>query len=142
MKSFEESIAENEVVRIEPDFELAKLFLFDAKARLEIASELSLTEKNAKVIFELVNDSIIKLIQVILLSDGYKTSSYEPALSYLRKFPEFSEVEVLELEKYRRLAHHSRYHAKPVSLQDALEIRRMFPKVKERLIKQIKIRLL
>ncbi len=142
MKSFDEFIAGNDVTRIEPDFESAKLFLFDAKSRLEIASNLQLSEKNARIIFELVNDSIIKLIQVILLSDGFRTSSYESVLSYLRKFPEFSEVEIMELEKFRRIAHQSRYHGKSATLQETLEIRRMFPKVKDRLIKHIKMRLL
>ncbi len=142
MKSFEDFVESGDIKRIEPDFELAKLLLFDAKSRLEIASELSLNEKNPRVIFELVNDSIIKLIQVILLADGYRTSSYESVLSYLRKFPEFSEVEIMELEKFRRLAHQSRYHGKSVTLQETLEIRRMFPKVKDRLIKHIKMRLL
>ena len=142
MKSFEAFLETGEIKRIEPDIELAKLMLFDAKARLEIAAELELNEKNSRVIFELVNDSIIKLLEVILLADGYKSSSYESTLSYLNKFPEFSDVEILELEKFRRISHQSRYHGKPAALQDALEIRRVFPKTKEKLIKQIKIRLL
>lgn len=142
MKPFESYIESGEIKRIEPDFELAKLFIFDAKARLEIASELQLNEKNARVILELVNDSIIRLIEVMLLSDGYKSSSYESTLSYLYRFPEFSELEILELEKFRRIANQSRYHGKPAYLQDALEIRRIFPKIKEKLIKQIRVRLL
>lgn len=142
MKSFESFLETGEIKRIEPDIELAKLMLFDTKARLEIAAELELNEKNARVILELVNDAIIKMIEVILLSDGYKSSSYESTLSYLQKFQDFSDVEILELEKFRRIAHQSRYHAKPASLQEALEIRRVFPKTKEKLIKQIKVRLL
>ncbi len=142
MKTFESFLETGEIKRIEPDFELAKLILFDAKARLEISSQLELNEKNARVILELVNDSLIKLMEVMLLSDGYKSSSYESTLSYLHKFEEFSEVEIIELEKFRKLAHLSRYHGKPASLQEALEIRRIFPKIKERLVRQIRMRLL
>ena len=142
MKIFDSFVETGEIKKIEPDFELAKLILFDAKSRLEIASELPLTEKNARVIFELVNDSLIKLIEVIMLSDGYKAGSYEAVLCYLQKFPEFTDVEIFELEKFRRIAYGSRYQGRPASLQEALEIRRIFPKVKERLVRLIKQRLL
>lgn len=142
MKLFDSLVEIGEIKKIEPDFELAKLILFDAKSRLEIASELALTEKNARIIFELVNDSMIKLIEVILLADGYKAGSYESVLCYLQKFPEFTATEILELEKFRRMAYISRYHGRPASLQEALEIRRIFPKVKEKLIRLIKQRLL
>ena len=142
MKTFESFLETGEIKVIEPDIELAKLILFDAKARLEVAAELQLNEKNARVIFELINDSIMKLLEVILLSDGYKSSTYESTLSYLYKFKEFTDIEILELEKFRRMAHSSRYHGKPATLQDALEIRRIFPKTKEKLVRQIKVRLL
>ena len=142
MKPFEMLLESGEIKRIEPDLEFARLMLYDTKSRLEIATELQLNEKNARVIFELINDSIIKMIEVIMIADGYKSSSYESVLSYLYKLDGFSELEILELEKFRRLAHASRYHAKPATLQEALEIRRVFPKIKDKLIFHIKPRLL
>lgn len=87
MKPFEFFLEAREIKRIEPDFELAKALLFDVKARLEIAADLPIDDKRARIIFELVNDSFRELIEVILLSDGYKSCSHEATLSYLQKFP-------------------------------------------------------
>lgn len=142
MKEFDYFMQSQVIQKIEPDLELAKLLLFDVKARLEISAELSLNEKNSRVIFELVCDSLIKLVKIILLCDGYYTSSDEAAITYLHKFQEFSSIEILELEKFRRISFHSKYEGKPASLQDALEIRRIFPKIKDRLIKKIRERMM
>ncbi len=141
MKPFEYFIQLKEVNKISPDFELAKSLLSEVETRIEIAFEMKLNEKRARVIFELIYDSIRELIDIILSIEGFKSYSHEANISYLSKFKEFETVELMELNRFRRIRNSSKYYGKPAQLEDAVEIKKAFPKIREKLMKIINSKL-
>ena len=141
MKPFDYFINKRELNKIAPDFELAKSLLSEVETRIEIAFEMQINEKRARVVFELLYDSIRELIDVILACDGFKSYSHEANISYLKNFKEFQEVEIMELDRFRKIRIGSKYYGKPAQLEDALNIKEVFPIVKEKLMKIIKNKL-
>lgn len=137
MKPFEYFIQIKEVKKISPDSELAKSLLSEVKIRIEIALEIKLDEKKARIIFELLYDSIRELTDVILAIDGFKSYSHEANISYLNKFKEFETIELMELNRFRKIRNNSKYYGKPAQLEDAIEIKKAFPKIREKLMKII-----
>lgn len=136
MKSFGYFIQIKEVHRISPDIELAKSLLSEVETRIEVALEMNLDEKRARVIFELLYDSIRELIDVILALDGFKSYSHEANLSYLSNC-NFTESEIMTLDRFRKIRNSSKYYGKPAQLGEALEIKNLFPEIREKLMKVI-----
>lgn len=141
MKPFEYFIQLKEVNKISPDFELAKSLLSEVETRIEIALEMKLDEKKARIIFELLYDSIRELTDTILAIDGFKSYSHEANISYLNKFKEFETIELMELDRFRKIRNSSKYYGKPAQLEDAIEIKRVFPKIKEKFMNIINSKL-
>jgi len=137
MKPFEYFIQLKEVNKISPDIELAKSLLSEVETRIEIALEMKLDERKARIIFELLYDSLRELTDVILALDGFKSYSHEANLSYLSKFKEFETIELMELNRFRKIRNSSKYYGKPAKLEDALEIKKTFPEMREKLMKII-----
>ncbi len=137
MRPFEYFIQLKEVKRISPDYELAKSLLSEVETRIEIALGMKLDEKRARIIFELLYDSIRELTDVILALDGFKSYSHEANISFLNKFKEFETIELMELDRFRRIRNNSKYYGKPAQLEDAIKIKQVFPKIREKLMKII-----
>jgi len=138
MKKFEEFIKERDVKRISPDMELAKSLLEELKIRAEIAFEMKIDEKMARIVFELLYDCLRELTDVLLALDGYKSYSHEAGIAYLKKFPEISEYEISELDSFRKIRIGSKYYGKPAQVSDAFRIKNKFPMIKAKLLDIIK----
>lgn len=141
MKSFEEFIKTRDAKRTSPDVELAKSLIEETKVREEVAFEMQLNTKKARIIFELLYDSLREFIDALLALDGYKSYSHEAAIAYLKKFPEFSGFEISSLDSFRKIRIASKYYGKPAQIPDAVRIKKQFPALKEKLLKIIKSRL-
>lgn len=141
MKPFEEFIKTKDVKRIFPDIELAKSLVEETETRIEIALEMKLDDKRARVIFELLYDSLRELIDALLTLDGYKSYSHEAAIAYLKKFSDFSDFEISSLESFRKIRIASKYYGKPAKIEEAVRIKEQFQILKEKIIKIINSKL-
>lgn len=141
MKPFEEFLKTKDVRRASPDIELAKSLMEEVKIRSEIAMEMKLDDKRARVIFELLYDSLRELIDALLALDGYKSYSHEAAIIYMKKFPLFSEFDITSLDSFRKIRIASKYYGKPAQVFDAIRIKEQFPILRKKLLNIIDSRI-
>ena len=129
MMNFEHYVTEGEVKKSSKDIELARSLLESMKARAKFVLSLEIKEESSKIIFENLYESIRESIDALMALSGYKSYSHAASIAFLGKFREFSELEVLELDKYRRKRNGSKYYGKGIEAGETREISTFYSKI-------------
>lgn len=108
MLSFEYFVKRKKVRKKSIDKELAKSLVKSSKDRFEFAIETM--SRKPRYALENAYESIIELIDALLALKGYKSWSHEANIAFLKKFKEFSSVELERLDNIRRKRHSSKYY--------------------------------
>ena len=89
--SWGECIDYSSAVKITPDKEKAASLMETAEGRIQ-ASAKELTEKNANFVFEDYYSSVLELVHILVLLNGYKVSNHVCLGFYLRDVLKNSEM--------------------------------------------------
>jgi len=135
MKNFESFLKSGELKKVSKDFSLAASLNKDLRERAEFILSLELTEKSAKTIFEGLYEALREGSEAILALDGFKSYSHEASIQFLRKFSEFAEWELNEMDNFRKIRNGSKYYGKPIDSAEVERIKKVFPLLKEKLDK-------
>jgi len=101
MRTWKES--QSEVRRVRPDKEMARSMLKMIEVRLRMMESVS-REDFASLVVEGYYEVIKETLTALMALDGYKTLSHEVLVGYLKEFfPQFSESEVLLVDRLRQL---------------------------------------
>lgn len=139
MKSFDYYLQNKNVRKISKDIGLAESLKKDLLERAEKAFKLNQNEF-AKLIFESIYDSLREFCDVLLALDGYKSYSHEASICYLKNY-NFNDSEILALDRYRYKRNGSKYYGKPISEEDAKEIKKFYKEVVNKINKILNKRL-
>lgn len=121
MKDFDSFVQSGDVKKQPPDKNLSDSLIRDSIKRLEYAKSSGLTEEHAKYVYEDVYESLREAADSILFIKGFKSFSHEAAISFLRRFSEFSAGEVAEFDRMRFKRNGMKYYGKPCPINDAKE---------------------
>jgi len=80
--SWRDCLESNSAVKVSPDKERAKSLIETAKERVSLIKEI--TEKNCNFVFEDYYTSILELLQVLVILEGYKITNHVCLGFYLR----------------------------------------------------------
>lgn len=101
MRTWKES--QGEVRRVRPDKEMARSMLKMIEVRMRMMESVS-REDFASLVAEGYYEVIKETLTALMALDGYKTLSHEVLVGYLKEFfPQFSESEVLLVDRLRQL---------------------------------------
>jgi hypothetical protein len=101
MRTWKES--QGEVRRVRPDKEIARSMLKMIEVRMRMMESVS-REDFASLVAEGYYEVIKETLTALMALDGYKTLSHEVLVGYLKEFfPQFSESEVLLVDRLRQL---------------------------------------
>lgn len=126
MRDFESYIKNKKVKIRQEDINLAKSLREDIVERSEKALKLDI-EEFSKFLFENLYDSLREICDAILSVNGFKSYSHEASIVYLRKFG-ISESVIMEMDRFRDKRNSSKYYGKPISEDDAKEIKEFYTK--------------
>lgn len=136
MMPFEYFIETKEVKKTASDKELAKSLIKDMNDRIEKSLILDI-ETFYKFAFENIYDGIRDFCDALLAFAGFKSYSHQASISYLYK--EGFDVSIIEeLDQYRYKRNSSKYYGEPLSVDDALQIKAFYFKIKDKINKKIK----
>jgi len=135
MTSFEEFVKSGEVKQREKNNILAGALIKSAEKRLNFVRKLEISNENAENIVENSYDIIRELIETRLSKDGYKSYSHEATILYLKKFKQFSDKEISQLDWLRKTRIGTKYYGKESNKEEAGEVinflDKILPKLKE-----------
>ncbi len=139
MKKFEDFISEGQARKITPDKSRALSLIKKANERDEYISSLNESPSAAKtIIFEGLYEALKEYLDALLLVDGFISYSHEASIVYLQKFPSFTEYEVREFDNFRKIRNNSKYYGKPIQEDHLIRIKKLFPILKNKLLKMLK----
>ena len=119
MTEFEYFIKKGEVKKKEKDEILAFALIKSSEKGEKHIKKQELSEENAEYIVADASDMVRELIEAKLAIDGYKSYSHEATVSYLKKFHEISEQEVIFLDNLRKIRNGIKYYGKEATKEDA-----------------------
>ena len=108
MLSFEYFLREKKVKKKSVDKELTNSLIKSSKDRFEFA--IKIIDTKPRYALENAYEAIIELLDALLALKGYKSWSHEADIAFLKKFKEFSFVELERLDEIRRKRHSSKYY--------------------------------
>ena len=117
MANFDQLVREQKAIRITPDPILARGLLEDATERLEASKEFLV--RRPKLAFESAYESVREGLEALMALYGYKTTSHEAAVSFLSRFPDFSDTEISEVDRLRVKRNDSKYYAAKIDPEEA-----------------------
>ena len=117
VKEFDFFVKKGEVKRQSPDENLAKATFSDSQERLELSKSLQLTAK-PKYVLENAYESMREAADSILYREGFKSFSHEASIVYLLK-KGFSESDISELDRFRRIRNGVKYYGTDCDESDA-----------------------
>ena len=138
MKPFEAFLHTEDVRRTTPDFGLAQSLQKDATERVELILQLPLSDKAATLIFEQVYEALREYIDALLTLEGYKSYSHVASISFLQKYPEFTQTEINTLDNAREKRNLAKYYAEPIPLTETKELISFHNTIKPKLESQFK----
>ena len=138
LRDFDWFIKKEIVKKQSPDKNLSDATYKESLDRIELAKHL-LGKEKSKYILENAYEAMREAADAILYKEGYKSYSHEASIVYLLK-KGFSERDVFELDRFRRIRNDIKYYGKDCEekeSRDAITLaERIIPKVKEILRKQ------
>lgn len=108
MLNFEYFVREKKVKKKSVDKRLTRSLVKSSKDRFDFAIKIIDTEP--RYALENAYEAIIELIDALLALKGYKSWSHEADIAFLKKFKEFSFVELERLDNIRGKRHSSKYY--------------------------------
>lgn len=117
MKEFNFFVNKGEVRKQSPDKNLAKATLDDSEERLALAKSLQKLTK-PKYILENAYEAMREAADSILYADGFKSFSHEASIVYLLK-KGFSESDIAEFDRFRRIRNGIKYYGGDCDESDA-----------------------
>jgi len=115
MKPFEYYVKNNEVrTTIINEKEIFSL-VEDAYRRFTYFSNETITEINAKFVFENIYESIRELLDAILHKKGYKSYSHQASIAFAHEQNLLSQKDAFILDKLRDLRNKSKYYGKNIN---------------------------
>lgn len=108
MLNFEYFIREKVVKKKSVDRNLARSLVKSSKDRFEFA--IKIIDMKPRYALENAYEAIIELTDALLALSGYKSWSHEANISFLKKFEEFSSIDLDRLDNIRRKRHSSKYY--------------------------------
>jgi len=136
MDDFESFVKRGAARKAFPDIQRARKLVKDGKSRMADVELLDI-EKMPKLIFENIYDAIRDFLLAVLLSDGYKTISYEAPISYLLK-KNWDVYSAQKIDMFRYLRNGSKYYGEEISIEQAKDIKAFYIQIKEKINKLIK----
>lgn len=140
MKDFQFFIDKGDVRKQTKDTALAKSIIKDSFQRLNFVKSHSINKDNSKYILENIYESLRELADAKLLIDGFKSYSHEATISYLKKFKEFREEEIVYFDELRRKRNGIKYYGEDVDITDVKSsldfAEKIIPKLKKLTEKQ------
>ena len=134
MKDFEFFIQSGDVKKQIPDSNFSNSLIKDSIKRLKYAKSSSLTEENAKYVYENAYESLREAADAILFLKWFKSFSHEATVSFLQQFNEISIKEISEFDRMRRKRNGMKYYGKPCPIEDAKDSMEFAEKFMEKLI--------
>lgn len=117
MKDFEFFLKKGDVKRQIPDENLSNATLRDSLERLELAKTLLKKEK-PKYVLENAYEAMREAADSILYYEGFKSFSHEASIIYLLK-KGFSEQDIYEFDRFRKIRNGIKYYGKDCDESDA-----------------------
>jgi len=123
LKNFNYYLETGDVKKQEPDLSEAKSLIEKAERRLNRVKSDKLSESNADLLFEDAYEVIRESAQSLMSLKGYKPYSHEATVAFVKEFhKEFTDYEVNNFDRFRKLRNNSIYKAVIIDIQDANEI--------------------
>ena len=119
VKDFNFFLKKGDVKKQIPDLNIAKSTFNSSLERFELAKGLQHKIK-PKYILENAYDSMREAADSILYLDGYKSYSHEASIFYLIK-KKFSERDIIEFDRFRKIRNGIKYYGKDCDKKDAEE---------------------
>ncbi len=132
MKEFNFFVNKGDVRKQSPDKNLAKATFDGGEERLALAKSLQKLAK-PKYILENAYEAMREAADSILYSDGFKSFSHEASIIYLLK-KGFSESDIAEFDRFRKIRNGIRYYGGDCDAPDAEDAM----KLAEKIIQKIK----
>lgn len=117
VKEFEFFLKKGDVKRQSPDKNLSKATFKESLERLQLA-ELLWNKVKAKYVLENAYESMREAADAILYQEGYKSYSHEASIVYLLK-KGFSDSEITELDRFRKIRNGIKYYGSDCEEEDA-----------------------
>ena len=117
VKEFEFFLKKGDVKRQSPDKNLSKATFKESLERLQLA-ELLWNKVKAKYVLENAYESMREAADAILYQDGFKSYSHEASIVYLLK-KGFSDSEIAEIGRFRRIRNGIKYYGSDCEEEDA-----------------------
>jgi hypothetical protein len=141
MREFQDYLKEGSVHKQTPNIERAYYLLDEAKEKKKflnlITTKAIPKEKwNHNVICEQCYDIIMETIRAKMFIDGFKSSSHEAEVSYL-KILNFEEIEVKQMDELRYYRNGIKYYGIQLNLEYAEKTLIFLEKIHERLLKLV-----
>jgi hypothetical protein len=128
MMPFEYFLEKEEVKKCSADTELAKSLIKDMQDRVKKSLMLD-AKLFSKIIFENIYDGIRDFCDALLALAGFKSYSHQASIAYLIK-EKFDVSVVEELDQLRYKRNGSKYYGKPISAEDAEQIKSFYSRIK------------
>ena len=127
MKEFNFFVSKGEVKKQSPDSNLATATFSDSEGRLALAKSLQSMAK-AKYVLENAYEAMREAADSILFKEGFKSFSHEASIVYLLK-KGFSESDVAEFDRFRKIRNGIKYYGNDCDKPDAEAAIRLSEKI-------------
>jgi len=134
MMEFDEFVRQGLVSRHSKDAARTRNLIIESGNRMRFLRSIKKTGENAGYIVENAYDIIRELTEARLSLDGYKSSSHEATVAYLRKLG-FPEADVIFIDEMRKTRHKIKYYGKTVDIDYALSVLEFLGSIYEKLLK-------
>jgi len=119
VKEFEFFLGKGDVKKQSPDKNLSSATFKEGLERLEFAKGL-LNKARSKYTLENAYESMREATDALLYLEGFKSFSHEASIAYLSK-KGFSEQEIIEFDRFRKIRNGIKYYGRDCEQSDAIE---------------------
>ncbi|MBI3051204.1 hypothetical protein HYY74_01995 [Candidatus Woesearchaeota archaeon] len=133
VREFRFYLTKGDVRKQKPDRNLALAVLRDSMERLALCRSISDKAKH-KYVLENAYDAMREAADSLLYLDGYKSYSHEASISYLMG-KGFSESDILELDRFRKIRNGIKYYGGDCDEPDAKSAMKLSERIIERISK-------
>ena len=119
MSEFEDFIKSSDVKIRGKNEILAKALIKSSERGIRYVKRQKIDAESAEHVTSDIYDIIRELIEAKLCFEGYKSYSHEATISFLKRFLEFKESEIIFLDNLRKIRNGIKYYGKEASVEDA-----------------------
>jgi uncharacterized protein (UPF0332 family) len=117
VKEFEFFLGKGDVKKQSPDKNLSSAALKESIERLQLSKDL-LNKFKAKYVLENAYEAMREAADSVLYGEGFKSFSHEASISYLTR-KGFSEQDISEFDRFRKIRNDIKYYGKDCDESDA-----------------------